>query len=161
VHERSRLVEVAEVRVRDAEVLALVEALTVELAGGGYTAEETFGYGPERLAASAVHLVGARVDGELVAIGGVEIEDGGLAELKRFYVVPEHRGTGAADAVMTALVGHAAARGVHTLRLETGDKQAAALRFYGRHGFVPVRRFGPYVDSATSVCLQRDVAPGR
>jgi hypothetical protein len=31
------------------------------------------------------------------------------------------------------------------------------MRVYRRHGFVEVPRFGPYVDSATSVCFERHV----
>jgi putative acetyltransferase len=43
------------------------------------------------------------------------------------------------------------------LQLETGDKQHAAVGFYRRHGFAEVPRFPPYVDSATSVCMRRDL----
>jgi putative acetyltransferase len=148
-------VRVAPVRVRDPRVLALLDALTVELAGGGYSAAQTFGYTVDRLETSPVHLVGASADGELVGVGGVEIEGDGTAELKRFYVTPAARGTGAADAILAALVEHATAAGVGRLRLETGDKQHAAIRFYRRHGFTEVDRFGPYADSATSVCMER------
>ena len=91
----------------------------------------------------------------LVGIGGVEVQDEGYAELKRFYVDPGCRGRGVADAVMAALIDHAAEHGTHTLRLETGDKQLAAMGFYARHGFVVVDRFPPYEDSATSVCMAR------
>jgi putative acetyltransferase len=160
VEDRVTTVDVGTVDVRSAEVLALVEALTAELAGGGYTEEETFGYSPEQLAASEVHLVGARIGGELVGIGGVELQDAGFAELKRFYVVPAHRGRGTADAIMAALVRHAAERGARVLRLETGNEQHAAMAFYRRHGFGVVARFGPYVDSATSVCMSRDLTRG-
>ena len=58
---------------------------------------------------------------------------------------------------MAALVAHAGERGVRTLQLETGDKQHAALAFYRWHGFVEVPRFPPYVDSETSICMQRHV----
>ena len=40
-------------------------------------------------------------------------------------------------------------------QLETGNQQKAAIAFYRRHGFAEVPRFGPYVDSETSVCMQR------
>ncbi|MEJ5913624.1 GNAT family N-acetyltransferase [Pseudokineococcus sp. 1T1Z-3] len=139
----------------DPEVLALLEDLTEELAAMGYTAEETFGYTPERLAASAVELVGARRGGRLVGVGGVEPDGEGGAELKRFYVEPSSRGAGVADAVLDALLDVARASGADVLRLETGDKQAAAIAFYRRRGFEVVPRFGPYVDSATSVCMAR------
>lgn len=140
---------------RDPEVAVLLDALTVELAGGGYAPSETFGYSVDQLERNDVLLVGARVTGRLVGVGGIEIQDGGIGELKRFFVSPGHRGSGVADAVLEALVGHARARGVVRLRLETGDKQHAAMAFYRRHGFADVPRFAPYVDSATSVCMQR------
>jgi putative acetyltransferase len=41
------------------------------------------------------------------------------------------------------------------VRLETGDKQRAAIAFYRRRGFVEIPRFGPYIASQTSVCMQR------
>ena len=151
------VVAVAPVTVRDPVVVRLIDALTVELAAGGYSDEETFGYSLDQLEASGVHLVGASLDGTLVGIGGVEIQSDGFAELKRFYVDPTHRGRGVADAVIGALVDHARAEGATTVRLETGDKQHAAMRFYARHGFEVVGRFGPYVDSATSICMARSI----
>jgi len=156
------VLDLAPVTVRDPGVPELIDALTAELAHGGYADDETFGYSLDQLEGSGVHLVGAALDGALVGVGGVEIQDdpvGRVAELKRFYVVPAHRGQGIADAVIEALVEHARAHGATAVRLETGDKQHAAMRFYARHGFAVVPRFGPYVDSATSVCMQRDLYP--
>jgi putative acetyltransferase len=72
-------------------------------------------------------------------------------------VKPEHRGTGVADALIEALLERARGHELDLVRLETGDKQHAAMAFYGRHGFVEIPRFGPYVDSRTSVCMQRPV----
>ena len=140
---------------REPEVLELVSALDVELAAAGYTEEQTFGYPPEVLARGGVHLVGVRAGSRLAGIGGVEVQDGGVAELKRMYVAPDQRGTGAADVIMATLVEHARRHGARVLRLETGDQQHAALAFYRRHGFTQVPRFPPYVDSETSVCMER------
>jgi putative acetyltransferase len=149
------LPRVAAVRARDPDVSTLLEQLTAELADAGYTMEQTFGYPVERLEEAGVHLVGACRGDRLVGIGGVELQDDGMAELKRFYVIPEHRGSGVADALLTALVEHARERGAGVLRLETGDKQHAAIAFYRRHGFVEIPRYGPYTASATSICMQR------
>jgi putative acetyltransferase len=143
------------VSVHDPGVADLIQALTVELASSGYTEEETFGYSAERLESAGVHLVGVRVDGQLVGMGGVELQGDGVGELKRFYVAPGHRGRGVADLVMAALVDHGAEHGVGTLRLETGDQQHAAQGFYARHGFAVVDRFPPYLDSPSSVCMAR------
>jgi putative acetyltransferase len=129
--------------------------LTAELAGEGYTASETFGYSAEQLRDRAVHLVGARIDGRLVGVAGLERQEGGTGELKRFFVAPQYRGAGIADALIAALVEYAREHHIGRLRLETGDKQHAAIAFYRRHGFAVVARFGPYVNSATSVCMER------
>ncbi|MHA3704004.1 GNAT family N-acetyltransferase [Jatrophihabitans sp. YIM 134969] len=145
---------------REPDVAAALEALTAELAEGEYTPEQTFGYSADQLERLGVHLVAARDDdGTLVAVGGIELQDPPFAELKRFWVAPAHRGTGAADAVMRAVLEHAATHERSVVRLETGDRQQAALRFYGRHGFGRVPRFPPYEASETSVCLQRMIRP--
>jgi len=150
---------VESVSARDPEVTALLDALTSELAFGGYTPSETFGYSVEQLESSQVYLVGARIDGRLVGVGGAELQDGGIAELKRFFVLPQFRGTGVADALITALIDYASDEGVDVLRLETGDKQQSAIGFYRRHGFVAVPRFAPYLQSATSLCMERECKP--
>lgn len=94
----------------------------------------------------------------LVGVGGVELQEGHLAELKRVFVVQECRGVGVADAIIRVLLNHAVAHGVTDLRLETGDRQQAAIAFYRRHGLVEVPCWGPYADGATSVCMQRRLA---
>lgn len=142
---------------RDPEVVGLLKALTAELAGAGYTASQTFGYSAAQLRERAVHLVGARLGTSLVGLGGLEVQEDRTGELKRFFVRPEHRGAGIADALIAALVDYARDHDIDRLRLETGDKQHAAIALYRRHDFVVVPRFGPYVNSATSVCMQRDL----
>jgi putative acetyltransferase len=143
----------------DPRVVALLEELTAELALSGYTADQTFGYSIEQLERTGVHLVGVAVAGELVGIGGLEVQ-GKVGELKRFFVAPAHRGTGVADSILAALLEVALDHDVDVVRLETGDKQDAAIAFYRRHGFAEIDRFGPYVNSETSVCMERRLRPG-
>lgn len=146
---------VAPVSARDPATRALVDELTAELAAEGYAVDETFGYSLEQIEERGVVLLGAWVGDELSGIGGLEVGEGGEGELKRFFVRPAHRGGGAADAILRALIDVARGRGVVRVRLETGDRQLAAVAFYRRHGFGEIPRFGPYVDSATSVCMGR------
>jgi putative acetyltransferase len=151
-------IEVFPVTVSEPPVVALLGALTSELAAEGYTAAQTFGYTAEQLHGANVYLVAARVHGTLVGVGGLELQAEGVGELKRFFVAPSHRGTGVADALLNALVDYARTHELDLVRLETGDKQRAAIAFYRRHGFVEIPRFGPYVSSQTSVCMQRRLA---
>jgi putative acetyltransferase len=149
------MIQVFPVAVSEPEVVALLDALTAEMAVEGYTPEQTFGYTADQLQTADVYFVGARVDERLVGVGGLELQEHGVGELKRFFVTPAYRGTGVADAVLDALFDYAQAHELDRVRLETGDKQAAAIAFYQRRGFVHIPRFGPYRASQTSVCMQR------
>lgn len=80
-----------------------------------------------------------------------------MAEIKRMYVVPDWRGRGVSTAVLGALELAAVARGWTTLRLETGPKQAAAIRFYERSGYTSIPAFGAYADDPTSLCYEREL----
>lgn len=106
---------------------------------------------------------GSASPGKLVAecVGAAEAAASGNVvdgQLKRFYVVPEQRGAGVADALVSELTRYAAAHDAEVLQLETGDQQRAAIAFYRRHGFVEVPPFGPYVGSETSICMRRRLA---
>ncbi len=60
------------------------------------------------------------------------------------YVRESARGTGVADAIMARLEEETAEAGLSVLRLETGTRQHAALRFYERVGFRRCEVFGDY-----------------
>jgi GNAT superfamily N-acetyltransferase len=114
--------------------------------------------GPAPSGADIVHFVVALApDGAPLGCGGLRQVDESSGEVKRMYVVPEHRGTGVASAVLAGLEAHARALGWTRLRLETGDAQPDAVAFYTKHGYRPVARFGHYVDSPTSLCFGRDL----
>lgn len=92
-----------------------------------------------------VYLVG-RVDGEVVAGGGVRTIGTGVGEVKRMYVVPARRGRGFGPALLAALEAHAAGvLGLGVARLDTGPKQPGAQRLYERAGY---RRIGNYNGNA-------------
>ena len=75
-----------------------------------------------------MHLVGVRVDGRLAGIGGVELQDAGVAELKRMYVLPGHRGSRVADALRAALVEQPGGTG------SVGALETATSACRSRHG---------------------------
>jgi GNAT superfamily N-acetyltransferase len=98
--------------------------------------------------------------GTPLGCGGLRQLDATSGEVKRMYVVPERRGTGVAGAVLAALEQHARTLGWTHLRLETGDAQPDAVRFYTRHGYTPIPRFGHYADEPTSLCFERAIGAG-
>jgi GNAT superfamily N-acetyltransferase len=77
------------------------------------------------------------------------------AEVRRMYVVPEHRGAGLSRRMLGALEGEARSLGYRRVRLETGIHQHEALGLYRSAGFEEIPRYGPYEDDELSVCFEK------
>lgn len=107
---------------------------------------------------AGVLLLVARSDaGEAVGMAAL-VPDGAGAELKRMFVSAGARGTGLGRSLLEAVESAALARGILTLRLETGEPQVAAIALYEAAGFVRIEPFGEYADDPTSVCMQKLLA---
>jgi ribosomal protein S18 acetylase RimI-like enzyme len=73
-------------------------------------------------------------------------------EIKRLYVRPESRGSGAALALLDALERYAEASGYRWLYLDSKDDLQAALRFYRRQGYEPCE---PYNQNPQATVFMR------
>jgi GNAT superfamily N-acetyltransferase len=91
-------------------------------------------YGPPHGAA----LLARSAAGEAVGVVGVRRYDATSAELKRMYVVPGARGTGAGRALGTAALSAARELGYARLLLDTVDTMTAAIDLYRSLGFVEI-----------------------
>ena len=114
-----------------------------EALSGPYDADQQHGLALDDLFAPEVRFFVARQDGTAVGCGGVALLDG-YAELKRMFVSPQARGSGAAEDLLDRIEQETRGSGRTILRLETGTYQIAALRFYERCGFQRCPAFGPY-----------------
>jgi putative acetyltransferase len=137
----------------------LTNELDADLQGEGYDPCQHHGYTLEKLFVPDLHFYVASVDGAAAGCGGVQFLDG-FAELKRMYVRPAFRGTDVATSMIRKLESDAASKGLRIVRLETGDKQIAALRFYAREGYRICPAFPPYTELdpftiATSVFMEK------
>jgi putative acetyltransferase len=142
----------------DADVRALIEELEQDLSSS-YAPHQRHGLALDAIFQPHIHFFLARRGTEALGCGGVALYRD-FAEVKRVYVRPAMRGNGIADALMDRLTGVARAAGRNLLRLETGDQQQAAIRFYARLGFTDCKDFEPYSsmppDSiATSVFMEK------
>lgn len=77
------------------------------------------------------------------------------AELDVMYVVPGHRRSGVARALLAVLEEHARTAGVRVLRLRAGEPQPEALRFYIAAGFAPIAPFGHWIGDDTARCFEK------
>ncbi|MET9025473.1 GNAT family N-acetyltransferase [Nocardia sp. NPDC004168] len=78
-------------------------------------------------------------------------------EVKRMFVRPAHRGSGAAALLLTAAEDAARAAGRPRLILQTGHLQPEAVRFYERSGYHRVPIFSPYEVLPLSNCFAKDL----
>lgn len=99
-------------------------------------------------------LIG-RLAGEAVACGGIARYDETTAEIRRMYVVPDARGRGLSRLLLVALEEEARALGYAFVRLETGNRQAAAIGLYVSAGFRPIPRYGPFANDPKSICFEK------
>jgi len=125
------------------DVRALVTELEAELATQ-YSAEQRHGLKLEAIFAPHVRFFIARLGGEAIGCGGVALFPD-FAEVKRMYVRAAFRGRGGAQALLARIEAETLAAGLTTLRLETGDRQGAAIRVYEAAGFRPCAAFGEYL----------------
>jgi GNAT superfamily N-acetyltransferase len=141
-----------------ADAQRLITSLDEHLASR-YPPEQRFGPNlkQEHIAAGLGTFVIARADGRPVGCGALRKLDEASAEVKRMYVTPDVRGHGVAKRILEHLEGAGRELGVHRLVLETGIYQAEAIGLYHQAGFEPVRCWGEYAQSLTSVCFEKRI----
>jgi ribosomal protein S18 acetylase RimI-like enzyme len=88
----------------------------------------------ERYLDSKGEFLVAEADDEIVAMGGLVVEDE-RGELLRMRVDPEHQREGLGSRLLARLEATAREAGLALLVAETARRQAAATEFYPAHGF--------------------------
>jgi putative acetyltransferase len=118
----------------------------------------------ESLAALAepnVALFGGYAGGDLAACVAVKLlsEDLPFAEVKRLFVVAEHRGKGLAKLLMRHVESYVTDVGVSVVRLETGVEQPEALGLYESLGYSLRPPFGVHGTDPLSVFMEKRLSP--
>jgi putative acetyltransferase len=122
-----------------------------------YPAESNHLESSDDLKKSNVLFVGCRIDGELAASGAAKVmqDDGNYAEIKRVFVLDDHRGKGLSNRIMQFLESELQNRGVSLFRLETGIKQPEALGLYRKLGYTQRGPYGSYGPDPLSVFMEK------
>jgi len=95
------------------------------------------------------------IDGVPVACGALQRLDRREAEIKRMYVIPDHRGAGLARLIIGAIEDRAITEGFATLRLETGATYDRAIRLYTGAGYRRTHTYGEYIGNPNSACFAK------
>ncbi len=107
------------------------------------------------LEAAGVVVFVARVEGEALGMAALVAKPHAHPELKRLVVDDRARGQGLAGQLLAAAEDHARDAGARAIQLETGPLSTAAVALYGKHGYVVIPNFEPYIGDDFSVCLEK------
>ncbi|MFC4493497.1 GNAT family N-acetyltransferase [Streptomyces ovatisporus] len=143
------------------DAVALRARQRAEIAERYGTPDSEPGTAPSAVDIRVFSVAYADGDGEYgaraVGCGGVRDLGDGVGEIKRMYVDPPWRGSGTALLLLRALEDWAREQGWRSLRLETGDRQPDAVRFYTRSGYERIPNFGAYAGLERSWCFERSL----
>ncbi len=106
---------------------------------------------------SIKEVVLALEDGEPIGCGAFKHYEKGIAEIKRVFVRPDHRGKGISKQIINALEEKARMQGYQKLILETGKRLVVATKLYKQMGFVIIDNYGPYKNLKESICMEKQL----
>jgi GNAT superfamily N-acetyltransferase len=98
------------------------------------------------------YLIAWRGD-QALGMGAHRPIDAHSTELRRVFVRTEARRQGIAQALLRAIEENASAQGFRCIKLETGERQQAAIAMYLSAGYCPIDAFGPYIGDPSSRCF--------
>jgi ribosomal protein S18 acetylase RimI-like enzyme len=131
--------QLAEARAMFAEYGELLRKRHAGVCMGSFQ-EETDGL-PGAYAPPAGALLIAERDGEAMGCVGLRPLEPGCGEMKRLYVRPAARGTGAGRQLVSALLDIARLRGIDRVRLDTLPHMTEAIALYRSFGFRQIEEY--------------------
>ncbi len=92
-----------------------------------------------------------------IACGCWKAVDPITAELKRMYVLPEHRRKGAASLIVEKMEENAAATGCHKMILETASTTPESAAFYLALGYTEIGYYGSPAGAENCRCFEKSI----
>ncbi len=121
-----------------------------------YPAEGNHTDSLESLSTQNAIFYGALEGENTLAIGALEMFKT-YGEIKRVFVMEEHRGKGLAKMIMASLEHHLMEQSVRSAKLEIGILQYEALGLYRKLGYKECHAFGTYRPDPMSVFMTKSL----
>ena len=138
---------------KDQDFVSLVKALDSELAVRD--GDEHAFYDQFNKIDSLKHAIVIYQNNYAVGCGAIKEYNDTTMEVKRMYVLPEHRKKGYAQMVLAELEQWAKELGFERCILETGKKQPEAIKLYLKNGYEIIPNYGQYTKVSNSVCFEK------
>ena len=150
--------EISRIDPREPEAAALIRAMTDEVTRlYDHAIDGSGNFKPEDVMVPGSGFFIGRVERRAVACGAFRPLGPGIAEIKRMFVNPEHRGRGYSKAMLILLERMAAESGYAALRLETRPLQHAAIALYENLGYVRIPNYGRYEGKQECLCYEKSI----
>ena len=104
---------------------------------------------------SIKHCIVASEKNVPIGCGAIKSFDESTMEVKRMYVVPEHRGKGVAGNILSELESWALELGFSKCILETGYNQPEAIALYKKCDYKIIENYGQYRGVKNSICFEK------
>jgi putative acetyltransferase len=142
------------------DALGALIALSDEYLSALYPPESNHLESLTALSAPNVSVYGAYIGPELVGCVASKICKGEepYAEVKRLFVLENHRGSGISKLLMSQLEDGLREAGIPLVRLETGVEQPEAISLYRKLGYTFREPFAPYGPDPLSVFMEKRLA---
>ena len=119
--------------------------------------EHVYALDASKLFSPDITVFGARINGELVAVGAMRKLNVDHAELKSMHTLAKSRGLGVGKAIVAHIEDFARSSGIERISLETGTNEAfkPARELYKTLGYKSCEAFGDYVLSEDNMCMTK------
>ncbi|MFI5171399.1 MAG: GNAT family N-acetyltransferase [Chitinophagales bacterium] len=97
------------------------------------------------------------INGNPIGCGGFKRYDQAKVEIKRMFVLSEHRGRGVGEKILNELEKWASELNYSGCILETGKKQPEAIQLYQKSGYQVIKNYGQYAGIENSVCMEKSL----
>ncbi len=101
------------------------------------------------------HVIVAYENSIAIGCGAIKPFAPDCMEVKRMFVLPEHRGKHIATAILEQLENWAVELKNSTCILETGTRQPEAIALYTKCGYERMDNYGQYAGVVNSVCFSK------
>ena len=95
---------------------------------------------------------------DAVGCGAFKPYSDSIAEIKRMFTKPEHRGKKIGALILAELESWANELGYAECLLETGQKPKAAVRLYQKAGYSVIPNYDQYAGVENSICMKKSTA---